>query len=52
MQVGGGCTLKNEQRFPSDCVYILLQRAARRGVGGRSANESRGNVYITFAAGK
>lgn len=27
-QGGGGCTVKNEHRLPSDCVYILLQQAA------------------------
>lgn len=44
--------MKNEQRFPLYCVYISLQRAAQPGIGGRSENENRGNVYITFAAGK
>lgn len=48
----GGCTVKNEQRLPSDCVYILLQQAARSGNGGRLVNEIRGDVYITFTAGK
>lgn len=27
--VGGVCIVKNEQRLPSDCAYILQQRAAR-----------------------
>lgn len=26
---GGVCIVKNEQRLPSDCAYILQQRAVR-----------------------
>ena len=43
---GGGCTMKNEQRLPSDCVYIWLQPAALRGSERRDGGLSGEEMHI------
>lgn len=50
--MGGGSIVKNEQRLPSASVYIVLQKAARKGTGCGLVNENRGNEHITHAAVK
>lgn len=48
-QGGGGCTVKNEQRLPSDCVYIFTAAGPHRKALGKVGERVVGEMYTLLS---